>query len=103
MLTVLAGCALAVAGAPLGAIVLVSVASRREDRAWSLAGQPRGPVQAAARRILACRCDGQVPRPRSRTLAGPASGTATRAGQSPRPAASRQLVAETSAAGGRAR
>ena len=72
MLDVLLGCALVVTAAPLAAILLVSAASRREDRDWSLAGQPRGPGRAIARRILACRCDGPVPRPRrqSRSIGG---------------------------------
>jgi hypothetical protein len=37
---------------PIAAVVLVSIASRREDSAWSLAEAPRGAGQAAARRIL---------------------------------------------------
>jgi hypothetical protein len=39
--------------APVIAAVLVSVASRREDRAWSLAGQAPGKKALIARRILA--------------------------------------------------
>lgn len=41
-----------VAGAPVLAAVLVSVASVREDVAKSLAGHPPGPVTAVARRLL---------------------------------------------------
>jgi len=41
-----------VAGAPLVAAVLVSVASVREDAAKSLAGLPPGLFAAAARRLL---------------------------------------------------
>jgi hypothetical protein len=41
-----------VAIAPLLAAVLVTVASLREDAAKSLAGRPRGPLQAVARRLL---------------------------------------------------
>jgi|HubBroStandDraft_1064217.scaffolds.fasta_scaffold02498_10 hypothetical protein len=37
---------------PVAAIVLVSVASRREDRSFSLGRPARGPVQQAARSIL---------------------------------------------------
>jgi hypothetical protein len=36
---------------PVAAAVLVSVASRREDRDWTLAGPALGPGRAAARRI----------------------------------------------------
>jgi len=51
MIFLLVGAAL-VAGAPLVAAVLVTVASIREDAAKSLAGRPRGLLQAAARRLL---------------------------------------------------
>ena len=37
---------------PVAAIVLVSVASKREDRRFSLGGQADGRVQETARRIL---------------------------------------------------
>src|SRR5215472_15088920 len=37
---------------PIAAIVIVSLASRREDAAWSLGQPPRGMVQAVARRVL---------------------------------------------------
>jgi hypothetical protein len=47
-----------VAGAPVLATVLVTVASRREDSAASLAGPARGPAQAWARHILGFRCEG---------------------------------------------
>lgn len=58
--------ALGLAGAPLIAAVLVSIASRREDRAWSLDGPPRGPVQSLSRRIVDFHSEGQYPLPRSR-------------------------------------
>jgi hypothetical protein len=41
-----------VVGAPLGAAVLVTVASHREDAARTLAGRPPGPFAAASRRLL---------------------------------------------------
>jgi hypothetical protein len=37
---------------PAIAIVLVSVASRREDRDWTLGRSPSGLAQVAARRVL---------------------------------------------------
>jgi hypothetical protein len=43
---------------PLVAAVLVSVASRREDRDWTLAGPPPGPARTAARRIVAFHSEG---------------------------------------------
>ncbi len=58
--------------APIGAAVLVSIASRREESAYSLAGRPPGRLEAAARRLLAFRAYGitipgqpRVPRPRA--------------------------------------
>lgn len=38
--------------APIIAAVLVSIASRREDHAWTLAGQAPGIIASAARRVL---------------------------------------------------
>ena len=55
--------------APLAAMVLVSIASRREESASSLSRQAPGPVTAAARRLLAYRSD-QVPLPRRRRARG---------------------------------
>jgi hypothetical protein len=46
------------AGAPIVAAALVTVASKREDSAASLAGPARGPAQAWARRILGFRSEG---------------------------------------------
>src|SRR5215469_14188224 len=42
----------ALASVPIAATVVVSIASRREDAAWSLGGPAPGAVQAAARRLL---------------------------------------------------
>lgn len=42
----------AVVSMPIVAVVVVSMASRREDTAWSLGRPARGGVQAAARRLL---------------------------------------------------
>ena len=44
--------AAAITSTPIFAIVLVSVASRREDRAWTLAGPPPSPAQAGARHLV---------------------------------------------------
>lgn len=44
-----------VVAAPLGAAILVTVASHREDSAHSLAGRPPGLLTAAARRLLCLR------------------------------------------------
>jgi hypothetical protein len=44
---------------PLAIVVaLVSLASRREDSAWSLTGPASGPLQAAARRVVGFYCRG---------------------------------------------
>jgi len=45
--------AVAVLGVPFAAIVLVSIASRREEAAHSLSRQAPGPATRAARRLLA--------------------------------------------------
>jgi hypothetical protein len=42
----------AVVSMPIAATVVVSIASRREDAAWSLGQPPQGLMQAAARRVL---------------------------------------------------
>ena len=47
-----------VVGAPLGAAVLVTLASLREDAARTLAGRPPGPFAAAARRLVCLRIGG---------------------------------------------
>jgi len=57
------GAVIAVAAviSPLVAIVLVSIASRREESAHSLAGQAPGAITGAARRLLAYRGDRVAP------------------------------------------
>lgn len=52
MATVLLIIAAVICTAPILAAVLVGTASRREERAMSLAGQPRGPVQVIGRRLV---------------------------------------------------
>ena len=56
--------AAAAAGLPIGAIALVSIASRREDAAWTLGGKAPGLIAAAARLILDFRSDYDGPPPR---------------------------------------
>lgn len=46
---------------PIAATILVSMSSRREDRAWSLAGPPRGRAEALARRIVNFHSEGIWP------------------------------------------
>jgi len=50
---------------PIVAVVLVSMASRREEMAWSLGDPAPGAVQAAARRIVDFHtdCPGELIRP----------------------------------------
>ncbi|HTZ91985.1 MAG TPA: hypothetical protein VMB74_06285 [Streptosporangiaceae bacterium] len=56
-----------VVAAPVGAAVLVTVASHREDAARSIAGRPPGPFAALARAVVCLRIGGTVyPRRRRR-------------------------------------
>jgi hypothetical protein len=59
-----------VVGAPLGAAVLVTVASHREDAAGTLAGRPPGPFAAASRRLL-CLSIGGAAYPRRQNRRNP--------------------------------
>ncbi|HTP16903.1 MAG TPA: hypothetical protein VMK13_13855 [Streptosporangiaceae bacterium] len=52
MIGLLIAVAVVIAGVPFAAVVLVSVASCREDSAGSLAGPAPGPFSRAARRLL---------------------------------------------------
>ena len=52
MFVILVVIAAAVLSVPIIAVVLVSAASRREDREWTLAENPQGPACAMARRIV---------------------------------------------------
>ncbi len=49
-----------VVSTPLAAMVLVSIASRREDRAQTLTRRPAGIFEASARRIVDFRSDNPV-------------------------------------------
>jgi hypothetical protein len=56
--------------APLAAVVLVSLGSRREDSAHSLAGGPSGALEAAARRLVGFHGDGVARKSSRRGAAG---------------------------------
>jgi hypothetical protein len=70
-------------GAPLVAVVLVTIASLREDAGQTLSGRPPNWIDAAARRMLSFESSGRVRRARrarrrqadiddaARTLTGP--------------------------------
>jgi hypothetical protein len=91
MIILLSVIAIVVAGIPLAAVVLVTMASRREETARSIAGRAPGPMERAARRLLAFHATG-IGRPvcRARTrhtrrVAGlPARAGAAGAGDNPR-------------------
>jgi hypothetical protein len=85
----------AVVSVPVAAAVLVAVASRREDREWTLAGPAHGLVQMAARRIVAFDSEGMD----WLTAAGPRRIRPAAAGY--RPGTSRRPRPETAARPGR--
>jgi hypothetical protein len=60
-----------IVAAPLGAAVLVTVASHREDSARSLTGRPPGRLAAAARRLLCLRTSASAHTRRSARLLPP--------------------------------
>jgi hypothetical protein len=60
--------AIVVAGVPLAAVVLVTLASRSEETARSIAGHAPGPMERAARRLLAFHATG-IGRPACRARA----------------------------------
>lgn len=65
VITLLTVIAALIAGAPLAAVVLVTVASRREETALSIAGRAPGSLTRAARRVVAFHARG-ISRPASR-------------------------------------
>jgi len=89
MLALLIAAAAAASAAPIVATVLVSTASRSEDRAWSLADEPRGPVRAIARKIVDFHSEGPFPQPKSRVPARSPVAAAARPARSPAAAATR--------------
>jgi hypothetical protein len=58
MIILLTVIAIVIAGVPLAAVVLVTVASRREEKAGSIAGRAPGRIERAARRLLAFHATG---------------------------------------------
>ncbi len=58
MIILLTLTAIVITGMPLAAVVLVTVASRREEAARSIAGRAPGPMERAARRLLAFHATG---------------------------------------------
>jgi hypothetical protein len=66
MIILLIVAAIVIAGVPVAAVMLVTVATRREETARSIAGLAPGPVARAARRLLAFHAVG-ISRPACRT------------------------------------
>jgi len=58
MIILLTLIATVITGVPLAAVVLVTLASKREDTARSIAGGAPGPLARAARRLLAFHATG---------------------------------------------
>jgi hypothetical protein len=65
MIILLTVIAIVIAGIPLAAVVLVTIACRREESARSMADRAPGPLERAARRLLAFHASG-ISRPVSR-------------------------------------
>jgi hypothetical protein len=77
MIILLTLIAIVITDVPFAAAVLVTVASRREESARSIAGRAPGPLERAARRLLAFQATGighpagrSRPRPRPRPRGG---------------------------------
>jgi hypothetical protein len=58
MIILLTVIGIVITGVPLTAVALVTVASRREENARSIAGRAPGPLERAARRLLAFHATG---------------------------------------------
>jgi hypothetical protein len=65
MIILLTVIAIVIAGIPLAAVVLVTIACRREESARSMADRAPGPLERAARKLLAFHASG-ISRPISR-------------------------------------
>lgn len=70
MIILLVIVAAAAVGASLAAVVMVSLGSRREDSAQSLASGPSGGLEAAARRLVGFHGDGVARQSSRRGAAG---------------------------------
>src|SRR6204780_3824426 len=68
MIILLTAIAVLITGVPLTAVVLVTLASRHEEHARSIAGRAPGVLTGAARRLLGFRAIG-IARPASRAAA----------------------------------
>jgi hypothetical protein len=58
MIILLTVIAVVITGVPLAAVALITLASRREETARSIAGRAPGPLERAARRLLAFHATG---------------------------------------------
>jgi hypothetical protein len=68
MIILLTAIAILITGVPLAAVALVTLASRHEDHARSIAGRAPGALTSAARRLLGFRATG-IGRPAGRSAA----------------------------------
>ena len=80
MIILLTVIAIVIAGVPLAAVVLVTIASRREESARSMADRASGPLERAARKLLAFHASG-IGRPCPGPGAGTGAGLATATGR----------------------
>jgi len=65
MIAMVIGIAAVVVSAPIVAAIIVAIASRREDKHWTLDQSARTPLEATARRIVALDVD-SIKWPRSK-------------------------------------
>jgi hypothetical protein len=63
MIILLTAAAIMITGVPLAAVVLVTLASRHEEHARSIAGLAPGPLTRTARKLLAFGAAGLADRP----------------------------------------
>lgn len=69
MIILLTATAIVIAGVPIAAVLIVTVGTRREETARSLASHAAGPMERAARRLLCFHATG-IARPACRTSGG---------------------------------
>ena len=80
MIILLTATAVLITGVPLAAVALVTLASRHEEHARSIAGHAPGVLAGAARRLLGFRATG-ITRPACRATAGSRRNRAWLAGE----------------------